>query len=151
MGCTQYIKTDKARISKTAFKKITTDVRLIESHLDTMEIVTLHDGAGNKAGVVYENDYLAFNGKGEEAHETFYIDINDEDGFNFCKTARKPYDIAVCMTMLSVAKHSAKKVVIKTDGDSDDWAAIVKRYNMLFGTNVSIKINNSDGVITTSF
>lgn len=150
MGYTHYIRTDKARISKTAFKKITADVKLIESHLDTAGIITLHDGLGEEKGVVYGDNYLAFNGKDDEGYETFYISISDdEDTYNFCKTARKGYDIAVCMTMLSVARHSAKKVVLKTDGTNNDWADAVKRFNMLFGTKVVINIKN--GFITTSF
>ena len=41
---------------------------------------------------------IVFNGnpKNEQDHETFYINKqNVYDGFNFCKTARKPYDLAV--------------------------------------------------------
>ena len=43
-------------------------------------------------------DEIIFNGmaiKGLD-HETFYINKkNDRESFNFCKTARKPYDLAV--------------------------------------------------------
>ncbi len=43
-------------------------------------------------------DEIMFNGmaiKGLD-HETFYINKkNDQESFNFCKTARKPYDLAV--------------------------------------------------------
>ena len=43
-------------------------------------------------------DEIMFNGmaiKGLD-HETFYINKkNDRESFNFCKTARKPYDLAV--------------------------------------------------------
>ena len=43
-------------------------------------------------------DEIMFNGmaiKGLD-HETFYINKkNDKESFNFCKTARKPYDLAV--------------------------------------------------------
>ena len=41
---------------------------------------------------------IVFNGnpKDEQDHETFYINkANVYDGFSFCKTARKPYDLAV--------------------------------------------------------
>jgi len=52
-------------------------------------------------------DEIVFNGKGENAHETFHLSKNakpfnfkkDYEGqdtsFYFCKTAMKPYDIAV--------------------------------------------------------
>ena len=44
------------------------------------------------------DDEIIFNGnpKDEQDHETFYINKkNDKESFNFCKTARKPYDLAV--------------------------------------------------------
>ena len=41
-------------------------------------------------------DVIAINGDGEKGldHETLFFD-DKETGFNFCKTARKPYDYAV--------------------------------------------------------
>ena len=44
------------------------------------------------------NDEIIFNGNsiGDLGHETFYINKkNDKESFSFCKTARKPYDLAV--------------------------------------------------------
>ena len=46
----------------------------------------------------YNRDEIVFNGNsiGDLDHETFYINKkNDQESFNFCKTARKPYDLAV--------------------------------------------------------
>tara|TARA_R110001583_G_scaffold121167_2_gene272421 strand:- start:543 stop:866 length:324 start_codon:yes stop_codon:yes gene_type:complete len=44
------------------------------------------------------NDEIIFNGNsiGDLDHETFYINKkNDQESFSFCKTSRKPYDLAV--------------------------------------------------------
>ena len=45
------------------------------------------------------NNEIMFNGNpiGQLDHETFYINKknDNEASFNFCKTARKPYDLAV--------------------------------------------------------
>lgn len=45
---------------------------------------------------------IIFNGNEEkgEAHETFAIESNDGK-WNFCKTARKPYDLLVCLMLLT--------------------------------------------------
>ncbi len=43
---------------------------------------------------VVDDSEISFNGLGANAHETFWLAINSID-FNFCKTARKPYDAAV--------------------------------------------------------
>ena len=43
------------------------------------------------------NDEIIFNGNSivQLDHETFYISKKNNDYFPFCKTARKPYDLAV--------------------------------------------------------
>lgn len=41
--------------------------------------------------------FIRFNGKGDDGHETFIFKPNDH---GFCKTARKPYDLAVCEALL---------------------------------------------------
>ena len=53
------------------------------------------------------NDEIIFNGNsiGNLDNETFYINKkNDLPSFNFCKTARKPYDLAV-WHLLYFIKH----------------------------------------------
>lgn len=49
---------------------------------------------------------IAFNGNGKEGldHESFVIDNNESD-FEFCKTARKPYDYAVRKVLRLAEKH----------------------------------------------
>jgi hypothetical protein len=57
------------------------------------------------------NDEIIFNGNsiGNLDHETFYISKkNNEPSFNFCKTARKPYDLIV-WHLLYFIKHEKKK------------------------------------------
>ena len=63
---------------------------------------------------------VAFNGntKGEQdlSHETLHIGY--ETGFNFCKTARKPYDYAV-RRVLSVAKKYGLVTNVRSDGPNN--------------------------------
>lgn len=71
-----------------------------------------YDGNG-KPTVSLER--IAFNGNGKEGldHESFVIDNNESD-FEFCKTARKPYDYAVRRVL-----HVAKKYNLVKDVGSD--------------------------------
>lgn len=64
---------------------------------------------------------VSFNGVGDDAHETFEIDPKGS-GFQFTKTARKPYDIVVvaCLAYLDTLGNA---FAISSDGDLDDWAA----------------------------
>jgi hypothetical protein len=55
--------------------------------------------------------------------------------FNCCKTARKPYDLVVCVVLL-LAKHYFPDITIKSDGCAPDWAPAVAWYRDLFGDSV---------------
>ena len=43
---------------------------------------------------------IRFNGIGQDGHETFILQKEDVSSFDFCKTARKPYDLTVCVILL---------------------------------------------------
>lgn len=76
--------------------------------------ITICNGLGEGEPVVTLTK-ISFNGNGEHEldHETCYFD-NEETGFAFCKTARKPYDY----TVRNVLK-AAEKLGIITDVSSD--------------------------------
>jgi hypothetical protein len=63
---------------------------------------------------------IRFNGLEDDGHETFILSANDR--WSFCKTAQKPYDIAV-VAILCLAEHYGGAIQsISSDGDADDWA-----------------------------
>lgn len=51
-------------------------------------------------------------------HETF--DFRRVVHHEFCKTARKPYDLMVCAVLI-LAKFYLKDIRVSSDGDEDDW------------------------------
>ena len=69
-----------------------------------------------------EELYIAFNGVGENSHETFVLSKSlGENDFNFCKTNGKPYD-SVVTAMLVIMKGCAKDAFeISSDRDEQDW------------------------------
>ena len=92
-------------------------------------------------------DLIRFNGWKDEGHETFYLtrenfasqphNPNVTESFDFCKTARKPYDLAVCLVLLSMKRHAPESVIVSSDGDWDvDWAEARKVYKKLFSVDV---------------
>lgn len=87
-------------------------------------------------------DLIRFNGWKGEGHETFYVtreraDPDEKESFDFCKTARKPYDLAVCLVLLSMHRHAPDRVKIGSDGDWEtDWAEARRVYNSLFDAHV---------------
>jgi len=50
-----------------------------------------------------DNEVIRFNGVGDAAHETFYLAKQPSSSFQFCKTARKPYDEVVVAMLIMLS------------------------------------------------
>lgn len=91
------------------------------------------DGTGK---MHISDDTLIFNGDAKQSldHETFYFDLtNGETLLNAnCKTARKPYDFAVCVALLAMANH-IEHFEFSSDGDLEDWKPAIDFYNTHIG------------------
>lgn len=68
---------------------------------------------------------VRFNGSGKEGHETFQIKnfVPTGDNFDFCKTARKPYDLAVTACLAYLDSIYPDAIDVSSDGNPNDWAA----------------------------
>ena len=69
---------------------------------------------------------IRFNGAGEAygdtlGHETFCLDRLGDGSTECCKTALKPYDLAVCAVLILAAHHFGDAVYVASDGDPEDW------------------------------
>lgn len=71
--------------------------------------------------------YFGFNGVDDDAHESFKINFKrmkewsgERLGWDFCKTARKPYDVVVqaCLSYLSTV---VENFTVSSDGDGSEW------------------------------
>ena len=143
MGYTHYWDR-KSKLNSDKFEKFTEQV----SH-----ILSLIDKEGSIGGVWYEGKEVkianwkgekdteacintasvSFNGEGDNSHESFSIDNSSDDvmnGFSFCKTARKPYDIAVTACLIAFKKCFEYAVKISSDGDYKEWECGLKLYNL---------------------
>jgi hypothetical protein len=63
---------------------------------------------------------IFINGIGANAHEAFVI-TSEDVGFNFCKTAEKPYDTVVTAILIHLKQSLGSKVVITSDGGWNRW------------------------------
>jgi len=86
--------------------------------------------------LIADNEMIYFNGIGDEAHETFYIDrVSEESSITtwcektderygmygeFCKTARKEYDLAVSCVLIIAKRHLGEDIIVGSDGDNSD-------------------------------
>ena len=65
-----------------------------------------------------------FNGCRGNDHEAFILRecFNENEAFNFCKTARKPYDAVVCAALIILKHYMQDAVEISSDGKASDWS-----------------------------
>jgi hypothetical protein len=85
---------------------------------------------------VFNETEIWFNGDGAEGldHETFKIHwCKDKD--DFCKTARKPYDLVVCFALLTFAEILPEAFSFSSDGSMEDeeWQLACEYYQDVTG------------------
>jgi hypothetical protein len=70
---------------------------------------------------------LCFNGDGSEGldHETMLLTQHLTPGFQFCKTARKPYDWFAVACLLLAEKHCPGCFKVSSDGDPEEWQPVL--------------------------
>jgi hypothetical protein len=99
--------------------------------------------SGDKEVDGFDGEAIIFNGSefGSLDHEPFifWLDFSfSGDGFNFCKTARKPYDWMVCATLLLVHDYFSEFVEVSSDGDLDDWLPVITWASNILSRSLSI-------------
>lgn len=120
MGYTHYWDQSKP-FSAESWEQVSPDLRAIVEFATNVQGVALWDGLGECVSKPEFGAFrIAFNGARDDAHETF--EITRAADSNFCKTARKPYDIAVtaCLCYLATVAESH---CVTTDGHGRDWLA----------------------------
>ena len=97
--------------------------------------IKLGNGVGEGNPVITENA-IVFNGNAKKGldHESFYISNDAEElgNFQFCKTARKPYDYAVRLA-LEEAEHQKLVTKVHSDGDNNSLISDEDYLNGNFG------------------
>ena len=92
---------------------------------------------------IFTADTVRFNGEGDIGHETFYIaqtfqshytqyDASQKKVFAFCKTANKPYDVAVCACLI-IFKYWFPDIDVSSDGTMQDWMPAIENVRSIFG------------------
>ena len=131
MGYTHYWKFNQnPKDIKDGNKKFKKAVELLK------KCISIHPfelASGNGTGKpIFQNNQVCFNGVGYDSYEACYFVLdNKRYGFNFCKTARKPYDGAVCLTLLCFKKYFGEDFSYSSDGNSEDegWKLATEIFN----------------------
>jgi hypothetical protein len=132
MGYTHYF-TPKAHTDEQ-WDSFVDAVKELHENLPENVKSILGDGMGQNKPVLNEptewsdgNPVVCFNGleDKEEDYETFCI-IKNKIEWDFCKTARKTYDLFVCVVLMAAKEHLDFE--ISTDGDREDWEEAIELY-----------------------
>lgn len=112
-----------------AFAQAAQDCRAVTEWLSREHGVRIQYDPDEPEPPCFDGTAVWFNGAGGEGHETFHVPRVYEPHpweaarggrFAFCKTARKPYDTAVCACLIVLAHHLSRKFRVTSDGDDED-------------------------------
>ena len=111
MGYTHYFKMDEPLVIMPLQKKLIQEV--LKKENKGGNVLFGADGTGKP---VFNDKEILLNGNAltDEDHETFGVEFGKRKNFDFCKTARKPYDLAVCKILLVLTL--SKGFNISSDG-----------------------------------
>jgi hypothetical protein len=116
MGYTHYWR--KLKFSNAGWKELRGLTETVMANLPTNVKIAWEYDSEDKA-VEVSAKCIRFNGVGEEGHETFMLERKSSD-FEFCKTNRKSYDLAVC-SVLILASLLCESGQISSDGIGDTY------------------------------
>jgi hypothetical protein len=141
MGYTHYY-TQTRDFTAKEWSAIQLNTLAIEKYCREKHEIELRDSRGSNKPTRYAFDILSFNGIKKLSCEDFVLLRWPEDYLSsmppvdlYCKTARKPYDLAVCLTLLRVLAIAPDAIKISSDGcwdNEDEWVPARKAYVELF-------------------
>jgi hypothetical protein len=143
MGYTHYFYQSK-RFSNPQWQQIVEDIKQIVDYCVEEKRIPLQYEYNVSREPSITDRQIRFNGVEEDGHETFFLtkvmpakrEWEKKEGpkFLFCKTALKPYDLAVCLSLLRILKIAPDVIKVLSDGDwENDWKEARTCYQELFG------------------
>lgn len=112
------------KLLKKCLAKVPAEIEVeTDDTTNTVKVPFVLKGGNGEGEPKFTDEIVCFNGDAQKGydHETCYLALNNDDyEFDFCKTARKPYDVAVCLTLLCFKKTFGKDFSYSSDGDNDD-------------------------------
>lgn len=150
MGYTHYWTFEPNKVSKTEdlrkrFKKASKQIKRFVDFMNTekSEVYKICGGHGDGKAIISDTE-IWFNGDRSQGleHETFSIHWCRPNYWgkwnDFCKTARKPYDVVVCFALLTFADIFPEAFTYSSDGNMEDeeWQRAVELYEAFTGKDV---------------
>lgn len=130
MGYTHYFQ-QKKPVNDEQWAAFQHDAEILLNYIKKETDIVLESNDDN--GILINDQRVNLNGDSscDLDHETFYLEKDYRD-FNFCKTARKPYDLVVCALLLLAHKHMPQHHDIGSDGSLAEWKEAMRLNAKLF-------------------
>ena len=136
MGYTHYWNFKKVvKDIENSEAKFAAAVDLFKKGMEKLSDIQLANGIGEGEPTITPTR-LCFNGSVDlgQDYETFDVGLhyNEHDSeFNFCKTAYRPYDAAVCLALLCLKEAYGDDFSYSTDGNGseDGWQRAYQAFN----------------------
>ena len=152
MGFSHYF-VRELELDKSKYGKISRDVDVILRRINETGIVIA--GIDGEGCPEINSEEICFNGTsdGNLAHEgfsfprvtkkTYTDDYPSNMRFDFCKTCNKPYDIAVCSTLIIAKHHLGSAVMVESDGDlsTHGWKSAVELVQRTLGYGTDFQLD----------
>jgi hypothetical protein len=145
IGYTHYWNLNRKKVTPEQFYKAVEEIKKIYANLPKRtnsaggnypkHLVKIMGGLG-KGEPVFNETKIWFNGnaKNSTEHETMMINLKEDDAWDFCKTARKPYDLLVCCSLIALANNlPTDDFSFSSDGGTSDWQPALDLYTEIIG------------------
>lgn len=120
--------TQRRSFKNSEWPEVTADIQAILRDVQHVQGIPLANGAGEPGtSPKFGASDIMFNGVDRDSYETFVVsrkrvkqEWQSTPGRDFCKTARKPYDLAVvaCLCYLATVTESHS---VSSDGTGTEW------------------------------
>jgi hypothetical protein len=130
MGYTHYW-TQTRDLNREEWTQIRADFEALLKDVQHVQGIPLANGMAEAGtGPEFTEKYISFNGVGDDSHESFTVhrvrspkeSWQSRRGGDFCKTARKPYDLAVTTALCYLATvPDPAALTANSDGHGRDW------------------------------
>lgn len=137
MGYTHYYRQQRDYTSQE-WERLIEAAKKIFAYCEQNGIVLENDNPTSEEDLtpIANEEMIWFNGQESLACETFVLLRIKEASFTFCKTRRLPYDLAVCMVLLSSNQIAHDVLNISSDGDFEELGPIIETWQRLFNKKV---------------
>jgi hypothetical protein len=155
MGYTHYWSFEPNKVQDTEqlrrkFKRASRYIKNFVKFINTnkSDVYKICGGLGKGSPIINDTE-IWFNGDISQSldHETFGIHWSRPNVLgqwrDFCKTARKPYDLVVCFSLLIFAETFPEAFEFSSDGNIEDeeWQRAVELYEAFTGFKAKLPVS----------